>query len=145
MARSDEDEMRVGAGQQNDVGDEPVGYGRPPKTNQFKPGKSGNPKGRPKDRKSPSRILKDLLNERVHVQENGRRKRIPKLEALGRQTLNNAFKGDKRSLEILLTLMKHFGVEPEQEIPKDDLSTNEEEILANYLRYAASSSNGKTE
>ena len=25
-----------------------VGYGQPPKSNQFKPGKSGNPKGRPK-------------------------------------------------------------------------------------------------
>lgn len=27
--------------------DDDVGYGKPPKTYQFKPGKSGNPKGRP--------------------------------------------------------------------------------------------------
>jgi hypothetical protein len=36
-----------------------VGYGRPPKATQFKPGKSGNPKGRPKGPKSVGAVLQD--------------------------------------------------------------------------------------
>ena len=36
----------------NDVDAEKVGYGRPPLTTRFKPGESGNPRGRPKGSKS---------------------------------------------------------------------------------------------
>lgn len=38
-----------------------VGYGRPPKETQFVPGKSGNPKGRPKDHQSALRLLRELI------------------------------------------------------------------------------------
>ena len=33
----------------NDNDDYEVGYGRPPKSGQFKKGQSGNPKGRPRN------------------------------------------------------------------------------------------------
>ena len=43
--------------------DEDVGYGKPPKANQFKPGKSGNPKGRPKGARSEATMLVELLSQ----------------------------------------------------------------------------------
>jgi hypothetical protein len=50
-----------------------VGYGRPPRSTRFKPGQSGNPKGRPKGVQSLGAILDKALAARVSVQENGRR------------------------------------------------------------------------
>ena len=48
-----------------------VGYGRPPKEYQFKPGQSGNPKGRPKNSfKSPlKRMLLELLDNADDARE----------------------------------------------------------------------------
>jgi hypothetical protein len=43
-----------------DSGDYQVGYGKPPKHTQFKPGKSGNPQGRPKGTKN---LKTDLIAE----------------------------------------------------------------------------------
>ena len=37
-----------------------VGYGKPPKAHQFKPGQSGNPKGRPRGAKSEATILREI-------------------------------------------------------------------------------------
>jgi Family of unknown function (DUF5681) len=48
-----------------------VGYGRPPKATQFKPGNSGNPKGRPKGPKSVGAVLYGILHRRIEVTENG--------------------------------------------------------------------------
>ena len=39
------------------TGDYPVGYAKTPKSGQFAPGQSGNIKGRPKGRPSPSELL----------------------------------------------------------------------------------------
>ena len=53
-------------------GDDPVGYGHPPRRTRFQPGRSGNPKGRPKGRRSIDVMLHDALSRRVRVQEDGK-------------------------------------------------------------------------
>src|SRR6202000_964768 len=50
-----------------------IGYKKPPKATQFKPGTSGNPKGRPKRVRSPlNEILEDVLDAVVKYRENGK-------------------------------------------------------------------------
>src|SRR5437016_1532189 len=44
--------------------DREVGYGRLPRARQFKPGHSGNPKGRPKGAKNESIILRDIFERK---------------------------------------------------------------------------------
>jgi hypothetical protein len=44
------------------------------------------------------------LSERVTVNENGRRRRIPKLEAAIKQLVNRAASGEMRATQLLLTL-----------------------------------------
>lgn len=55
-------------------GDEPayeVGYKRPPKDHQFRKGKSGNPKGRPKGSKGFGTLVRENLAKPVQVRFDG--------------------------------------------------------------------------
>jgi len=81
-----------------------VGYRRPPYHRQFKPGHSGNPKGRPRRDTSLPAILGRSLNELVTIRINGRPKRIPLSEALIRKMLADATHGDHRAQAQILKL-----------------------------------------
>ena len=81
-----------------------VGYGRPPRATQFKPGQSGNPKGRPKGSLNLATVLARTLREKVVVTEGGRRRTITKLEASVKQLVNKSASGDERALRLLVQL-----------------------------------------
>lgn len=83
-----------------------VGYKKPPKSGQFKPGHSGNPKGRPKDSKSLITIADDILSEKITINENGVQKSIPKREAIMRRIINYCMSGDLKSAQMLTTILK---------------------------------------
>ena len=51
-----------------------VGKGKPPEHTRFQKGQSGNPTGRRKGSKNVATLLEQVLNERVVVTENGKRK-----------------------------------------------------------------------
>lgn len=79
-----------------------VGYRMPPRSSQFTPGRSGNPKGRPRGSRNASTLLDEALKERVTVSENGRRRKVTKLEVILKQLVNTAAKGDHRATRLLL-------------------------------------------
>ena len=58
------------------MSDYKVGYGKPPKSGQFKRGKSGNPKGRPKGSQKLATDLAAELNEQITVREDGKARRV---------------------------------------------------------------------
>jgi uncharacterized protein DUF5681 len=82
-----------------------VGYGRPPEHTQFKPGQSGNPKGRPRGTVNMATMLGRTLREKVETVENGRRKTISKYEAALKQLTNKAASGDLSALRLLSALV----------------------------------------
>jgi Family of unknown function (DUF5681) len=84
--------------------DERVGYRRPPLATRFRPGESGNPRGRPKGARNFSTVIASALSERVAVTENGRRRRITKLEAAIKQLVNRAAAGEARATTLLIQL-----------------------------------------
>lgn len=83
-------------------GDDPVGYGRPPKHTQFVKGKSGNPKGRPKGSKNFSTLLHDELSVKIPITENGNRRRITKQEAMVKQLANKGAAGDLKAIPLVM-------------------------------------------
>jgi len=92
--REDDQDPNVKAGYE-------VGYGKPPKDTQFKTGRSGNPKGRPKGSRSAITILRKALEEKVVVQENGRRRTRSKAEVMCTQLANKAASGDLSALRLV--------------------------------------------
>ncbi len=67
--------------------------GNPPRAWRFRPGQSGNPRGRPKRAHGLGAVVARALGERVEATENGRKRRITKLEAAVTQLANSAAKG----------------------------------------------------
>lgn len=95
------------------AGEYEVGYGRPPMHSRFKPGRSGNPKGRPGKSKDLNRLIQAELDKTIPVKEEGRERRISKREAVVTQLINRAIKGDVKPLQLVLAhLEKHREVEP---------------------------------
>ena len=102
-------------GLQSSVANERVGYGRPPMMTRFRPGQSGNPRGRPKGARNLSTIVAAALSERVAINENGRRRRITKFEATVKQLVNRAASGEARSTQLLLALVQANEARPAQQ------------------------------
>jgi hypothetical protein len=91
-----------GVGKDDDQdGSEPtyeVGYGRPPKRGQFKPGQSGNPKGCRKGSKSLEQIINDVLCEKLPITENSRLSKVIAIEIIIKKVRNSAMAGNKDAL-----------------------------------------------
>ncbi len=83
-----------------------VGYGKTPQHTRFKPGQSGNPKGKPRGAKNLSTIVGNAIKEKVVVTENGKRKSVSKLEVAVKQLVNKAASGDQKALLQLLPLVQ---------------------------------------
>lgn len=70
-----------------------VGYGKPPRWGQFKPGHSGNPKGRKKREDTIAGALRAELAATQKVRENGKEKTLTKAEILVKQWVRQALEG----------------------------------------------------
>ncbi|MCH9806882.1 MAG: hypothetical protein K0U74_04050 [Alphaproteobacteria bacterium] len=102
-----------------------VGYGKPPKHTQFQPGQSGNPRGRPKKSKNVDTLLEKELDAIVTLQEGGKPIRITKREAIIKQFVNLAIKGNAKPLQMVLAHLDKTR-EPEPFVPSAE---DDDEIL----------------
>jgi Family of unknown function (DUF5681) len=84
------------------LGEDKVGYGRPPKAHQFKPGYSGNPSGGRKGAKSEAAILREILSRKVTIRQGSKLRKIPLLEAILLKMAEEALRGDLKAMAFLL-------------------------------------------
>jgi hypothetical protein len=77
------------------MADDKVGYGRPPTRSRFKPGVSGNPKGRPKrDPTAVSEVIKNTLSAPIQYRAQGRTRTVTRTEVGLKKLVENAVRGD---------------------------------------------------
>lgn len=111
-----------------------VGYRRPPKHAQFKPGQSGNPRGRPKKAKGVNTIIREQLLQTIAIQTPQGRKRVTKVEALVLKTTEAAAKGNQRALLMLLDMYRKavpdVQILPDGAATAADLSVTDELTLS---------------
>jgi hypothetical protein len=100
------------------MSDEDVGYKRPPASGRFKPGISGNPKGRPKRQPSPlAEIIQEVLTAPISYRHKGRLRTKPRQVLLFKGIVDRALAGDLDAAEELIRQLKrvyrtgHAGVE----------------------------------
>ena len=87
-----------------------VGYRRPPRHSQFKKGRSGNPRGRPKRSRNLRSEIEKVLTDRIPVRVGGKTRRVPALIAVQYVTLNRALKGIHGAAAALLKTAKDYGL-----------------------------------
>ena len=110
-----------------------VGYGKPPKYTRFKPGQSGNPRGRPKGTKNLKTDLIVELGERIVVREGDRTQRISKQRAVVKTLVARTLKGEVRTAGLLTSMMMRL-LDTGEGAPEvvDPLGDNDHEILNAY-------------
>jgi hypothetical protein len=120
--------------QTSDV-DYEVGYGRPPQHSRFKPGESGNPKGRRSRSRNMKTILAEVLDEPVQMKINGQLKRVSTMEAAVRVVVTRVFKSDPKAVAAFFVLLKQtgYGTELAESSPELLAGVDHEEVLREFL------------
>jgi uncharacterized protein DUF5681 len=108
-----------------------VGYRKPPRRSQFKPGQSGNPRGRPKGRKNEDTLLDEILHRKLPMRDRGRVREVPVIEAILLKFTEAALRGDPKAAAFLLN--RHSPPSAD-ETGDRDLTREDQEILDAFAR-----------
>lgn len=120
-------------GSESQSQDYEVGYGKPPKSGQFKQGRSGNASGRKKAKPSVTAQLDTILNKKVWITENGKRKRVALQTIMLTTVANMAAKGDLKAFNVILDLHNSHGDKNGSTIEVDLLSEDSQDIMQDFL------------
>jgi hypothetical protein len=113
-----------------------VGYGRPPIGSRFKPGASGNAKGRPTGRKNLKTLIRQAMTTNISVQEGSSTRRVTKIEGVVLRQLQSALKGNDRAAMAVIKMAMQMGfIEEADSNPAEaaDLSAADEQLLQQFL------------
>lgn len=132
----------------NGRNDDSLGYGKPPRWGQFRKGKSGNPKGRPRkksvtpDTSASSSALDDILRtefaREVTAVEGGRARQFSMVELAARAQLAAAAKGNPIAQRDVLRQARELEVRDAQRArAAEDEKQADYELIASWKRTLA--------
>jgi hypothetical protein len=112
-----------------------VGYRRPPKTTQFKKGMSGNPRGRPKGNRNVGAVLRDVIDQKIQITENGKIRHLPAIEVMLRRAFTDAMRSGPAAQKFFFWLIDRYADLNETAVvpDADEVLAEDREILARYL------------
>jgi Family of unknown function (DUF5681) len=111
-----------------------VGFGKPPLQSRFAPGRSGNPRGRPKGQLNLETILKNELSRLITIREGDRSRRLKKGAAWVVRTVNGALNNDPKANATLVALLRTFVLGQAEEVAESSITSDDQGLLADYLQ-----------
>jgi hypothetical protein len=115
-------------------GDYEIGKGRPPVASRWKPGQSGNPKGRPKKAKGIATMAREALERPLPVIVGGRKQQMSVRAVAYRKLGDKAANGDQKALGFLLMLANELQPPPELDGSETTVSSkNDADIIHEFL------------
>jgi hypothetical protein len=130
-------------------GDYEVGYARPPASGRFKPGDVGNPKGRPKKKKTVGQIIEDGMMKRITLEENGRSRKVTVQELILLNVMRSAARGDLAAVRVLFAMKERYQDSSATILNPSDLEAEDRKIIEEHLaelrRREPQSETGKNE
>ncbi len=116
---------------ETDASDYQIGYGKPPKHSQFRPGQSGFRRGRPKGARNFKTDVKATLKAPVRLTRDGQPRSVSTQEAMLLRLREKALGGDGRALDRLIQLAQVYG-EDDLATAAAVLFTEDENVLQHY-------------
>lgn len=113
--------------------EEKVGYGRPPAAGRFKPGQSGNPRGRPKGAKSLDQVLRQALDRRVPDPRRGGRHTVRMIELIVEGLVLGAAKRDPRMVRLLLALIDRCAASDASAEGAEEIRSADKQIIDEFI------------
>jgi hypothetical protein len=122
-----------------------VGYAKPPKSGQFEKGKSGNPKGRPKNSINLTTTVLKESRQLVHIKGPHGTRAVTKLKAAVMQICNKSAQGDLRASREFFSLVQRSEESAATGSRGEDVQEADQRTMQNLLRrMAAIQLNDKT-
>jgi hypothetical protein len=112
-----------------------VGYSKPPREHRFQPGRSGNPKGRPKGVKNTVILLREMLDRKVEMRSGGILRKVSMREAMLMRFTESALKGDIKAAGFLL--QRYDMGEAGDDYAMNVVMQDEQEIIDKFLQRLA--------
>ena len=121
-----------------------VGHSKPPKASQFKPGVSGNPRGRPKGSKNKLRGNEKKLNDHIlkaantkmRITQNGEETTMTAAQAASQMLSLKSAKGDIASTKLFFALLARAEEMRSEEIKETLIKVIKwQRVTYEYLRY----------
>jgi Family of unknown function (DUF5681) len=119
-----------------------TGYGRPPEHARFKPGSSGNPKGRRKNSRNLKTIIQQALTSSVTLREGSRTRTVSKLEGIVLRQVESALKGNEKAALAVLRMASHVDLlsGSDNSSENNELTAAEKRILDEFITNTAKAS-----